>query len=154
MITPPAAVAGKCRGVFVAPKERTMATTGSAAARRLMLAIAGWQCALGVVVGLVLWAAFDFRAGWSALVGGAIAALANAVMAFGIGRIRADATPAKLLYGFIFGEILKFVVTAALFAAVILALRVSPIAMLGTYIAAFIVYWIVLIKATSKLGHE
>lgn len=128
-----------------------MAATGSTAARRLMLVIAAWQCGLGFAVALVLWLAFSGQAAWSALIGGAIAALGSASMALAVGAVKRDASPARLLYGFMAGELMKFVVTAALFAAVILTLRVAPLAMLGTFVAAFIVYWVVLIKATSKL---
>lgn len=128
-----------------------MVASGSAVARRLLLAVAGWQCGLSFIVALALWLAVDGQAAWSALIGGAIAALGSASMAFAVGTVRPEASPGRLLYGFIFGEILKFVVTAALFAAVILTLRVTPLAMLGTFVAAFVVYWIVLIKATSKL---
>jgi ATP synthase protein I len=129
-----------------------MAATGSRLARRLLLVIAGWQCALGFAVALVLWLAWSGQAAWSALIGGAIAALGSASMGAAVGMVRPEATPARLLYGFVFGEVLKFVVTVALFVAVILALRVTPLAMLGTFVAAFVVYWIVLIKASSKLA--
>ncbi len=128
-----------------------MAATGTAAARRLMLTIAGWQCVAGVVIAVAVGLGFDIQAAYSALIGGAIAAIGSASMALGVGAIRAEASPQRLLYGFMAGEIAKFLVTAGLFALVILTLDVSALAMLGTFIAAFIVYWVVLIKATSRL---
>jgi F0F1-type ATP synthase assembly protein I len=128
-----------------------MPATGSAAARRLVFLIAAWQLALGIAIALPLWAAVSLRTGYSALLGGAIAAAATASMALGLRLLGAPATANRLLGGLMVAELLKFVLTGALFVAVILALDVAPAAMLGTYLAAFIVYWIVLIKATSKL---
>lgn len=128
-----------------------MGAAGPAQARRLVLIIAAWQFAFGLIIALPLAALIDLRTGCSALLGATIAALGSASMAFGLRALKPGATPGRLLNGFIVGEALKLAVTVALFAAVILTLNVRPLAILGMYVAAFVVYWIVLIKATSKL---
>src|SRR5690625_1623272 len=102
-----------------------MVAAGSA--RRLVLVVAGWQLAFALAVALPLAAVAGMEAGWSALLGGAIAALGSAGMALGLRSLAADATPGKLLKGFIVGEVLKFAITIILFAAVILTLTVRPL---------------------------
>jgi ATP synthase protein I len=77
---------------------------------------------------------FGPRAGFFALLGGAIATIANALFAFWVfGRYRA-AEPGKLLAQIYGGEVLKLGFIAGTFAAVIVWLEpLSPLALFGAF---------------------
>lgn len=120
-------------------------------ARRLVFVIAAWQLALGVVAAAGLWIWLSATVGHSAFLGGAIAAVSSVCMAIMLPATPTNRSARSLLNRFILGEVVKLAVTAALFAAVILLIPVAPIALLGTFVAGFIVYWLVLINVTSKM---
>jgi F0F1-type ATP synthase assembly protein I len=53
---------------------------------------------------------------------------------------------------FFMGETAKIVLVIALFLAVLKTMRVVPLAMLGTYIATFLVFWVALANVLPPLG--
>ena len=114
------------------------------AARRLAFGVVLGQAAVTVVAALVGWLAASRTAGVSALLGGGIATVATFAMVAVAFRQTAKASPARLLGTFFGGELLKLVVVVVLFVAVLHWLHPAPIALLATYGATFLVYWLVL----------
>jgi len=53
---------------------------------------------------------------------------------------------------FFVGETAKIVVVIVLFAIVLKTMKVVPLAMLGTYVATFFVFWVALANALPPLG--
>ena len=121
-------------------------------ARRLVLSVVLGQVAVTVIAALLSWAIGDSRAALSAALGGGIstvASLAMAILSFG----GAAATePHRAIRGFYAGEAAKVVVVVVLFALVLRTIRVVPLAMLGAYIATFVVFWVALANALPTLG--
>jgi ATP synthase protein I len=114
------------------------------AARRLAFGVVLGQAALTLVAALVGWLAVGGNTALSALLGGGIATLASFAMAAVAFRTSADPTPARLLGTFFGGEALKLVVVVVLFVAVLRWLHPAPVALLATYGATFLVYWLAL----------
>jgi ATP synthase protein I len=121
-------------------------------ARRLALSVVLGQAAVTLICALAAWLMFDSRAALSAALGGGISAaasLAMALLGFG-GRSATD--PERAVRAFFVGEIAKIAVMIVLFVAVLKTIKVVPLAMLGTYVATFFVFWIALANALPPLG--
>lgn len=77
---------------------------------------------------------FDYVMAYSALVGGLIAAMANAWFAVKVFRVRSIETAETLLATFYVGEIYRFIFTGAMFImAFVLIKPINVIALLVTY---------------------
>ena len=121
-------------------------------ARRLALSVVLGQVAVTLICALVAWLIADSDAAVSAALGGGISAaasLAMALLGFG-GRSAAD--PQRAVRTFFVGETAKIVVMIVLFVAVLKTMKVVPLAMLGTYVATFIVFWVALANALPRVG--
>jgi len=114
------------------------------AARRLAFRVVLGQAAVTVIAALVGWLAAGRTAALSALLGGGIATVASFAMVAVAFRHSAPVSPARLLGTFFGGEALKLVVVVALFVAVLHWLHPAPLALLVTYGATFVVYWLAL----------
>ena len=114
------------------------------AARRLAYKVVLGQAAVTLVATLVCGLAASRTAALSALLGGGIATAASFVMVAVAFRQAAAASPARLLGTFFGGEALKLVVVVVSFVAVLHWLHPAPIALLATYGATFVVYWLAL----------
>ncbi len=116
--------------------------------RRLALGVALGQAVVALLAALLCWLIADSRAALSAALGGGISSVASLVMAllsFGNG---ASTDPLRAIRAFFVGEAAKVIVVIALFVVVLKTLKVVPLAMLGAYIATFIVFWIALAKGS------
>jgi ATP synthase protein I len=123
-----------------------------ALARRLALSVVLGQAAVTVVCALLSWLIAGSHAALSAAMGGGIstaASLAMAMLGFG-GRTTAD--PQRALRAFFVGETAKFALVIVLFVAVLKTMKVVPLAMLGTYVATFAVFWVALANLLPPLG--
>ncbi len=123
-------------------------------ARRLTFGVVLGQAAVTVLVALGSWALADFRAAVSALLGGGIgtvASLAMAVLSFGGS---AASEPQRALRALYIGEAAKVAVVIVLFVAVLRTLKVVALAMLGSYIATFFVFWVALAGALPAFGRS
>jgi F0F1-type ATP synthase assembly protein I len=121
-------------------------------ARRLALSVVLGQAAVTLICALAAWLIADSHAALSAALGGGIsvvASLAMALLGFG-GRSAAD--PQRAVRAFFVGEIAKIAVMIVLFVAVLKTMKVVPLAMLGTYVATFFVFWVALANALPPLG--
>jgi len=95
--------------------------------------LAQFGLTLALAVALLPWGSV---AAYSALIGGLVAASANALFAIGVfGRYRAS-QPAALAGRLVLAELLKLAFTGALFLAAIIAVRpLSPVALFMAFLA-------------------
>ena len=123
-----------------------------ALARRLALSVVLGQAAVTVVCALVSGLIAGPHAALSAAMGGGISTAASLVMAllgFG-GKSAADGQ--RAMRAVFIGETAKIVIVIVLFVVVLKTMRVVPLAMLGTYVATFSVFWVALANALPPLG--
>ena len=123
-----------------------------ALARRLALSVVLGQAAVTSICALAAWLIADFHAALSAALGGGIStasSLAMALLGFG-GPSVTD--PQRMVRTFFVGEAAKIAVMIVLFVVVLKTMRVVPLAMLGTYVATFCVFWIALANMLPPLG--
>lgn len=116
------------------------------AAKRLAFGVVRGQAAVTLAAALVGWALGGTHIGVSAALGGAIgtvASLGMALMAFGG---KSGSTPARILGTFYAGELVKVALAIVSFVLVLTLTGASPLPMFATYMATFIVYWIVLAR--------
>jgi ATP synthase protein I len=117
--------------------------------RRLALSVVLGQAAVTLLCALVSWAIADSRAAVSALLGGGISSVASLAMALVAFRRVATLTPQRALSAFFTGEAAKVAVVIVLFVVVLKTMKVVPLAMLGSYIATFAVFWVFLANEKS-----
>ena len=121
-------------------------------ARRLAGSVVLGQVVVTVVAAILCFAVWGRTPGLSALVGGGISVVASAVLALIGFSSPAGAAPETIARKFYLGEGTKLAVTVALFAAVILTMKVSFPALFGAYIATLFVYWVALANALPPLS--
>jgi ATP synthase protein I len=120
--------------------------------RRLALSVVLGQAAVTLVCALVSFCVADAQAAISALLGGGISSVASLAMALvGFGK-EATTDPQRAVRAFFVGEAAKVTVVIVLFVVVLKTMRVVPLAMLGAYIATFLVFWVALANALPSLG--
>jgi F0F1-type ATP synthase assembly protein I len=120
--------------------------------RRLALSVVLGQAAVTLLCALASFGIADSHAAISALLGGGISSLASLAMALvGFGK-QAAADPQRAIRAFFVGETAKVGVVIVLFVVVLKTMKVVPLAMLGSYIATFFVFWVALANALPPLG--
>jgi F0F1-type ATP synthase assembly protein I len=120
--------------------------------RRLALSVVLGQVTVTLVCALVSYGVADLHAATSALLGGGISATASLAMALvGFGK-KVATDPQRALRAFFVGEAAKVAVVIVLFAVVLKTMKVVPLAMLGSYIATFSVFWVALANALPPSG--
>jgi ATP synthase protein I len=112
--------------------------------RRLALSVALGQVAVTLLCALASWAIADTRAAVSALLGGGISSIASLAMAFVAFGKQAATDPQRAIRAFLTGEAAKVAIVIVLFVVVLKTMKVVPLAMLGSYIATFAVFWMAL----------
>jgi ATP synthase protein I len=123
-----------------------------ALARRLALSVVLGQAAVTAICALAAWLIADAHAALSAALGGGISTVASLAMAFlGVGG-RSAVDPQRALRTFFVGETAKVFVMIVLFIVVLKTMKVVPLAMLGTYAATFLVFWVALANLLPPLG--
>jgi ATP synthase protein I len=118
--------------------------------RRLALSVVLGQVAVTLVCALAAFSVSGPHAAMSALLGGGIssaASLAMALVAFGK---QAKTDPMRAIRAFFAGEAAKVAVVIALFVVVLKTMKVVPLAMLGSYIATFFVFWVTLFRVRGS----
>ena len=123
-------------------------------ARRLAYRVVLGQAVVTVIMALALWGWAGRLAGVSALFGGGISTAGSLAMALMGFRAPARAGAVALVAALLVGEAAKFGVIVVLFILVLTLMKISAGAMLATYAATFLVYWIVLASwlPGSRLG--
>ena len=94
-----------------------------------------------VVAGLVF---ANGTAAYSAAVGGGISVIVTAYFAAHVFSLGVGASAVEIAKRFYIGEVLKIILTAVLFVAVILWLEVSFLPLFLTYAATLLAYWLAL----------
>jgi ATP synthase protein I len=110
------------------------------------------QVVITVVAAAICFAVWGRTAGFSALVGGGISAIASAALALIGFAAPAGAAADRIARAFYVGEATKLGITVTLFVVVFLTMKVSFAALFGTYIATLFVYWIALANALPPLA--
>lgn len=121
-------------------------------ARRLAASVVLGQVVVTVVSAGICFAVWGRVAGFSALVGGGISAIASAALAIIGFAAPAGAAAERVARAFYVGEATKLAVTVALFVVAFVTMKVSFPALFGTYIATLFVYWIALANALPPLA--
>jgi F0F1-type ATP synthase assembly protein I len=122
--------------------------------RRLALSVVLGQVTVTVICALVSWALADLHAAISALLGGGISSAASLAMALvGFGK-EAAADPQRAIRAFFVGETAKVAVVIVLFVVVLKTMKVVPLAMLGSYIATFVVFWFLLFDGRGRAQRD
>lgn len=85
-----------------------------------------------------------FQAAWSAAVGGGIGIVTTACFAYWVFAPGVGVPAKRVLARFVVGEIVKILLTVALFAAAIVWLEAAFLPMLGAFAATLLAYWLVL----------
>jgi ATP synthase protein I len=83
------------------------------------------------------------QAAASALLGGGISTAGSLAMALVAFRRTAGANGLLMLAALLVGEATKLFVVVALFVVVLTLMKVAPVPMFSTYVATFLVYWVV-----------
>jgi ATP synthase protein I len=115
---------------------------GKSTAFRIVLA----QLAMALAVGGVAWAVGGAGSGLAALVGGLINVVASLYFALQVfsGGVR----PAQsVLRSFYIGEVVKFLITAALFGVAVALWRLDVLPLLAGFGLTLVVYWLALLPA-------
>ena len=122
-------------------------------AQRIAWRIVVGQAGLTAVLAILCWLLAGFVAGRSALIGGGIGTVANLALTLVAFR-RRESDPGRFMRAFFVGEAAKFGVVVVLFALVFVVWKVElkPATLLGTYVATFLVYWVVLARALRGSG--
>ncbi|MBV8853229.1 MAG: ATP synthase subunit I [Sinobacteraceae bacterium] len=123
-----------------------MTATSRSNPRRLALSVVLGQVAVTLLCALASWLIADRSAAISALLGGGISALASLAMALLSFRARAAQDPYRAMAAFFAGEAAKVAVVIVLFVVVLKTVKVVPLAMLGAYVATFLVFWVALAR--------
>jgi ATP synthase protein I len=123
-----------------------------ALARRLALSVVLGQAAVTLVCALLGWWIEGSHAAVSAALGGGISTAASLAMALVGLTPKSAADPQRAMRAFFVGETAKVAVVIVLFVVVLKSMKVVPLAMLGTYVATFAVFWIALANALPPLG--
>lgn len=120
-------------------------------ARRLAFGVVLGQAGVTVVAALLAFGLAGEAAARSALLGGGIATAGSLAMA-GLVFASAVAGPRRIVAAFYVGEALKLAVVVASFVAVLRTVKVVPLAMLGSFAATYLVYWIALVGALPAMS--
>lgn len=94
------------------------------------------------------------RSGYSALAGGLISAVSSSYLAGRILGFDGTTPPARMLRAFYVGEVVKIVMTMALFILAIVLLKVDALFMLLAYVLTLPVYWFALLAPGPRIEKD
>lgn len=118
------------------------AMTGITTAYRIVLA----QFGLALVAGFIAWGAMGSAVAIAIFAGGLINVIANLYFAFHVFRGGVRAAP-SVLRGFYLAEVVKLLLTAALFAVALAVLKLAPLPLLLGFAVTLAGYWLALLPA-------
>lgn len=114
---------------------------GAAQTTRRILAL---QALVTLIAATAALALADLRAAWSALLGGGINMTATLYFAYRVFAAGPGSTGRQVARAFYIGEAVKIVLTAVLFMAVLLWVKVALLPLFVTYAATMLAFWLVL----------
>ena len=112
--------------------------------RRDAFRLAGWQAGLTALIALISWLLGGPGSALSAAAGGGIGTLAGLYQSLKMFSVDASEDPNRFLRAVYVGQVIKLLLTAALFILVIKTLDVEFLPLIIGYAATFTVYWIAL----------
>jgi ATP synthase protein I len=115
---------------------------GKSTAYRIVLA----QFAAALVLAVATGGIWGARAGYSALVGGLIAAVTSLYFALHVFGVRVSAARA-VVRSFYTAEVVKMAITVLLFVAAVVWLKVDFLPLIVAYALTLLVYWFALLLA-------
>ena len=113
--------------------------------RRAVFRVVAAQLATALTVTALIAVIFGLRPGYSALVGVVIGVLPSHYAATRLFRVGPDAPAERVLGNVYVAEVIKILLTAALFVIALLALDVNVLAVAATYVSTIVVYWLALL---------
>ena len=113
-------------------------------ARQAVLRLTVWQILLTAVVAIIANYVIDTAFAISAIAGGLIGAVAGSYQAQRMLRVDAGKDPAAFMRGLWISEVVKIVLTVALFVLAIRLLKVQMVPTIVGYAATYVVYWVAL----------
>lgn len=116
-----------------------------ASARKATTRIVLIQAIITFLAAALCFSLIDFKAAYSAVVGGGISIIATLYFARQVFLLRPGAPAAKIAQRFYAGEVVKLLLTAALFLAAIAWLHVTFLPLFLTYTATLLAYWLALL---------
>ena len=99
------------------------------------------QIFASLLISLVFFLLMSKKDGISALLGGLVAIVPSALFAKKMFRYQGARAARQIVKNFYFGEALKILSTAILFALVFIVYKVSPLAFFFTYIMVLMTHW-------------
>lgn len=99
------------------------------------------QLFTSILISLVFFLFFGKREGISALLGGLVASLPTVLFAKKMFHYQGARAAGQIVRAFYVGEVLKLLLTAALFTVVFLLYKIAPLAFFSTYIGVLMSYW-------------
>jgi F0F1-type ATP synthase assembly protein I len=110
-------------------------------ARRAVFRLTVWQLLLTLALALIAALFIDKSFAWGIATGGLIGLLAGAYQAQRMLRVDAGTHPEAFMQSLWISEVVKIVLTIALFIAAIRLLRVQMVPTIVGYAGTYIVYW-------------
>ncbi|OGT30038.1 MAG: hypothetical protein A3E87_09920 [Gammaproteobacteria bacterium RIFCSPHIGHO2_12_FULL_35_23] len=109
--------------------------------KQLVYRIIYVQLLLTVLMAAIIWTIKDFKAAYSALVAGAICALANWYFVWRVFRYQGAREAKKFVIAFCLGEIMKLIILSLLFVLAVIYLKVAVGPFLISFIINIMIYW-------------
>lgn len=100
------------------------------------------QIFTSLLISLVFFGLMSKKDGISAMLGGLVAIVPSALFAKKMFRYQGARAARQIVKNFYFGEALKILSTAILFALVFIVYKVAPLAFFFTYIMVLMTYWL------------
>ena len=116
--------------------------TGIATAYRIVLT----QFVIALVAGIIAWGAMGFSIAVAVIAGGLINVIANLYFALHVFSAGVR-TAQSVLRGFYVAEVVKLLLTAALFALALAVLKLAALPLLTGFVMTLAGYWLVLLPA-------
>jgi ATP synthase protein I len=113
-------------------------------ARLAVIRLFGWQLLLTLVLAVIAMLLVDGGFALSVFAGGAIGMIAGFYQAQRMLRVDAGAQPEAFMRGLWISELVKIVLTVALFVVAIRLLQVQMVPTIIGYAGTYIVYWVAL----------
>jgi len=108
------------------------------------------QIFTSLLISLVFFGLMGKKSGISAMLGGIVAIVPSALFAKNMFRYQGARAARQIVKSFYFGEALKILSTAILFALVFIVYKVAPLAFFFTYIMVLMTYWLAPLLFANK----
>ncbi|WP_237758321.1 F0F1 ATP synthase subunit I [Legionella londiniensis] len=111
-----------------------------------------WQLGMALLLGMIAAVSFGTKAGLSALLGGLVSVIPNAIFAWKLFQYQGARAARQIVNSFYKGEALKITLSAVLFALVFIFFAVVPLIFFAAFIAAQMVFWFAPLIFDNKLN--